>query len=203
MALLGLIPSKKNNEIAELKSQIENLSLQLSNKKTNIQKDLVTIYEWNVQTRPFVSRSKSWFTSLALLFCVFILLTVLLQEFILMFVLVSLLLLLFVASTIPPEKVTHKITTHGVKYIDRIFKWSELDEYWFTMRNNDIFLNISTKSPTPSQLILMISENSQDEKMNIEQILDQFLPRRELDIRDDKIVQNFINKYTDGEIISY
>lgn len=203
MAFLGLVPTKKNNDILELKAQIERLNAQLSTKKVNVPNDLVTLYEWNVESRPFISKSKSWFTSLSLLFCVLILLAVFLQEFILIFVLVSLLLMLFVLSTIPPERVTHKITTHGVKYIDRIFKWTEMSEYWFSLKGDDIYLVISTVLPAPSQLILKIYQNSVEEKNILEGILDQYIPRKELDIRDDKIVQNFINKFTDGEIINF
>lgn len=204
MALLGLIPTKSNKEMNELRMQISMLKEQLGEKQSTKQsKDEKLLYEWNVESRPFVSREKSWFTSLALGFSLLVIITAIIGELILMLVIVSLLFLLFVQSLVKPERVTHKITTHGVKYIDRIYRWKELEEYWFSMKGDDIYLSISTNISVPSQLIFKLYENSVNEKKRLEKILDEFLPRREFLIINDKISQSRLSKFVDGELIEF
>jgi hypothetical protein len=203
MSFLGIIPTKKNNEIAELRNEIAMLTQKLGSQKRELPKDLVTIFEWYVYSRPLLKRSDSWYLSTALVIGGIILILALLQELIMILLMVSLLVLLFSISLIPPEKVTHKITTHGVKYIDKIYKWSELEEFWFVKKDGMYYLIISSNLTMPSQLILQLQTNGIEERKFLATILDRFLPRKEFEVKDDKIVQSYINKFSDGEMVFF
>ena len=200
MALLGLIPSSKSNEIELLRKQVEELNLRLYEGKNKKIHDKL-IFEWRTESRSFVQRRKSWFIMIAFIAMLFIMLFAIMGQLLVILMICAFLLMVYAISAIPADEVNHKITTSGVYYIDRVYKWKELDKFWFTQKDTGLMLNINSKIKIPAQLILKI--NSYRDKEFITSILDEYLERIDLKEKNGQIIQNPISKLADGRLIRY
>ena len=167
------------------KEDIKNLKEQLNQIQTEIDrvesvekaKEAKDLLSWVSPGRVFRKRDKKWFTNIAILALCLIVILLFIKEFIVIGVVLALLFVYYVLATVPPEQVTHKITTQGVTSAGHAYLWRELTDFWFTKKQEQIVLNIGTKLRFPGRLIILLGEQSAEK---IKEVLSPFTPYREI-----------------------
>ena len=84
-----------------------------------------------------------------------------------MLAVLSFVFLWFTHASIPPEIVEHTITNIGIKTFDKLYKWDQIDHYWFSEKEGIIFLNLDiTEQRESSDFMrrLSIIINNEDEE---------------------------------------
>lgn len=108
--------------------------------RTIIQRSV--LLTWTSPSRLFKKRDKEYFTNVGAI--VFLLIVILLfaREFLLIAAVVSIVFLIYVLSTVPPEDVSHSITTLGIESMGHVFRWEELSGFWFEHQWDQSLLQI-------------------------------------------------------------
>lgn len=119
--------------------------------------DAKTIISWKSPVRIFKSRSKKYFTKIALYALIFILAAIAFGEFFLVGVIIAVVFVVYVLATAAPELIEHKITGMGIISGGRAFLWEELDSFWFDKRGDDRLLLVQTRLHFPTRLIILLS----------------------------------------------
>lgn len=119
--------------------------------------DAKTIISWKSPVRIFKSRSKKYFTKVALYALIFILAAIAFGEFFLVGVIIAVVFVVYVLATAAPELIEHKITGMGIISGGRAFLWEELDSFWFDKRGDDRLLLVQTRLHFPTRLIILLS----------------------------------------------
>lgn len=128
-----------------------------------------------------------------------LLLFLLMKEFLLIAALGSMFFLWNVISGVSAEKVKHEVTTHGIDYAGQFFKWTELDEYYFTKKGNTDMLCINTSINLPKRLFFVLGAG---DKSKLDSILGKYLTylKKEPETVFDKAYTSVIEKVSlDGE----
>lgn len=118
----------------------------------------ITVFEWEAPERYEFEFKEKMFWIIVAISLLFILLLAVLGHYLLMGAVIATLFFVYVAGTTKPEIVKHKITKRGVEVGNRLFEWYMLDSFWFSKKNDHLFLNIDTKLNFPSRLILLLDE---------------------------------------------
>jgi hypothetical protein len=160
-------------------------------KKKVIQRDILYKWESDMRTYKKLDKKKFWMVSAAVL-VLFVVLAIL-GQFGLMAAVAAVMFLFYVLGTVPPEKVSHLITTLGVETMDKEYKWEKLQDYWFSKKDGAIVLNVDTSLTFPSRLIMITDKGGMD---NIHGLLKDKLKYR--DFRD----QSSLSRVSEGEWIN-
>jgi hypothetical protein len=75
--------------------------------------------------------------------------------------------LVYVLGTVPPGESKHVITNKGVEMGGVVYEWEKLEDFWFSMRDDRIILNVDTKLSFPGRLIMMIEKKDQKKVYDI------------------------------------
>ncbi len=150
------------------------------------------VFEWEAPIRVKFEYDQRTFMSIVAGFLLFILYLALLGNYGLMFSIIAILFLVYVASTTEPIDVKHVITTRGIESIDKHYDWYMLDQFWFTVKNDQPMLIVSTKLRMPANLIML--HDSEDRKALFVLLQDKLL-YKEID------KQSRIDKSSFGEYI--
>ena len=117
-----------------------------------------SIIAWKSPDRIFKSRSKKYFTKVALYALVGILASIAFGEFFLVGVILAVVFVVYVLATVEPQTIEHRITNMGVVNGGRAFLWEELDSFWFEKRGDDRLLLVQTDLHYPTRLIMLLSQ---------------------------------------------
>ncbi len=188
-------------KIKELKEKIAELEkeVHMSRKEKSKAKKIETyvpekiLISWQSLARIYIQRDKAWFLKVAIVALLFILYFAFLQDFIVILVVCVAVLISFLLGTIPPHKVTHKITNKGIFSIDQLYKWKDLKTFYIAEKSGYRILYVFTKIPLSTRLVILI--HRKDEK-NIVKLLASHLKYHELE---DK--QGWLSKMTYGESV--
>jgi hypothetical protein len=137
---------------------------------------LKTLFEWKAPSRAYKERDRQYFTTVFIIIFVLSLILIFIREFLLIGVILSLTFVYYVLSTVPPEEVGHKITTHGVSYAGNVYPWTALVSFFFGRKHDSEVLNIDTKSKFPGRLFFIIKK---EDKSKIQEILSKYIPEEE------------------------
>ncbi len=201
-------------DISNLKKKIEELEKEIEQKEGNkedkkkklsskraesVKKDgklvpFKVLLKWKAPVRVFMARDKAWFLKVAIVALLLIIFFAFLQDFIIILVVCVMVLITFLLASIPPEKVTHQITSYGIKSMDKLYKWKELEEFYVAEKLGQKILYVKTKMRFPSRLVLVI--NRKDE-LKIVEILINYLDYKEYEEK-----QSWISKISDGVTIN-
>lgn len=135
------------------------------------------LLNWSSPARPFKKRDKDFFTTVATLAVLSIVILLFLQEFLIVLVVFSIVFLVFVLSTIPPETVQHSIFTTGIQTADHFYTWNEFEFYRYEIRWGTDMLVIKTRRSFPSALFMLLDENSSRE--TIDNLISGVIPKRD------------------------
>lgn len=141
--------------------------------------ELKTLIAWQAPVRPFKKRDKEFFTTVAAIAFLVCVILLFIKEWLGIAVVVSLVFVGYVLATVEPEKTEHEITTRGIKTGEKLYKWEELRRFWFSNKWGQQILNVDTKLRFPSQLILLLADQSQDK---IKELIGKYLQFEEPEI---------------------
>jgi hypothetical protein len=120
-----------------------------------------TIYEWTAPNRPFKKRNRQFYTTVGLITVLISLILFFAGQFLPIAVVISVAFLGYILSSIPPDQVTNKITTYGIRYDTTLFYWEELGRFWFEEKYGQGLVVIEA-ARFPGRVTLMLGNVRQD-----------------------------------------
>lgn len=138
---------------------------------------LKTFLSWKAASRPFRKKDRSYFTTVAIIVILLILISVLAREFLLVGVLLAFAFVIYVLGFVPPEDVENKISGQGITIGDHFYFWDDLDSFWFSEKEGQKLLHVVTHLKFPAQLMILLGPVSEEE---VKKIVARFLPFHEI-----------------------
>ena len=139
--------------------------------KQNIsEKDL---FIWNAPARPFKKRNKEYYVTLIAIAAIVGLILFLVDGFMPVILIISLVFLFYIMNTVEPETIDYKITTKGIKVVDKRTDWKDLGRFWFSRRFDSELLVFETAGLTGRLEIVIKSEDKEKIKKTLADYLTQ------------------------------
>jgi len=142
------------------------------------------ILEWTSPARPYKTRSREFYTTIASIVFLLGIILLLLREFLLIGVIIAFAFLSYVLATHKPDDVTHQITTKGIRTDNKLFEWLELTNFWLKKEWDQEVIICQTKKTLPGIILLVIDQKKRKEiikaigdKIPLEKPLDSFVDR--------------------------
>lgn len=139
--------------------------------------EIKTLLSWEAPSRPFRKKDRSYYTTIAILVILLVLIAFLASEFLLIGVLLSFAFVAYVLAFVPPHNVSYRISTQGITIGEDFYFWHFLDAFWFKEKEKQKVLHIQTRLRFPAQLMLVLG-NEDEEK--IKKTIARFLPYVEI-----------------------
>lgn len=136
-----------------------------------------TLLAWTAASRPYRRRDRSYYTTIAILVILAILILFLAQEYMLIGALLALVFVTYVLGFVPPEDTGYRISAQGVTIGDHFYFWEDLHSFWFSEKEGHKTLNIMTRFQFPGQLILLLGDSSEEE---VKEAVARYLPFHEI-----------------------
>lgn len=136
-----------------------------------------TYLTWKAPSRPFRKKDRSYYTTIAILVILLILIAILAQEILLIGVLLALAFVAYVLGFVPPEDVEYKISTQGITIGDHFYFWQDLDSFWFAEKEGQKILHILTHLRFPGQLMLVLGDQGEED---VKKVAAKYLPYHEI-----------------------
>lgn len=95
------------------------------------------LFTWKAPSRPFKRRDRQFWTTAITIAVIFGIITFLAEGMMPVIVIISIVFLYYVLSTVEPEIVTFTLTNYGVKVVNQLTAWQNLNRFWFSKRYND------------------------------------------------------------------
>ncbi|WKZ31549.1 MAG: hypothetical protein QY318_02190 [Candidatus Dojkabacteria bacterium] len=115
----------------------------------------IELYSWEAPIRTKFVFDKRLFLVVVAIALGFVLYLAVLGQYGLMFAIIALLFFIYVAGTTEPINVEHSITTRGIDTMDKLYEWYMLENFWFTNKNGQYMLIVSTRLRMPPNLIML------------------------------------------------
>ncbi len=135
--------------------------------------EIKTLLSWEAPSRPFRKKDRSYYTTIAILVILLMLITFLLREFLLMGTLLALAFVSYVLAFVPPHDIKYRISTQGITIGEDFYFWHYLDAFWFKDKESHKVLHIQTRFRFPAQIMLVLGDQDSEE---IKKIVARFLP---------------------------
>jgi len=135
--------------------------------------EIKTLLTWEAHDRPFRKKNRSYYTTIAIIVVLLTLIALLAQEFLLIGVLLALTFVSYILAFVPPRSVTYQISTQGITIGEHFYFWHYLDSFWLKNKNGQKVIYVQTRLMFPGQLMLVLSDVSEDE---IKNLMARFLP---------------------------
>lgn len=129
---------------------------------------------WNSPSRLFKRRDKEYFTNIGAIVFLLIVILVFAREFLLIAAVVSIVFLVYVLSTVPPEDVSHRITSLGIESAGHFYRWEELVEFWFEDQWNQTMLVL--RPIVGTRIIVLLGS---EDKAEVRKLIAKYIPFRE------------------------
>jgi len=131
-----------------------------------------TIFEWQSPSRAFKKRKKQYYTTVATIVLLLSLILVFSGQILTVAVVLSVAFMAYVMMSVPPQEITHKITTYGIRIENKLYYWEEMGRFWFEKKYDQIILKVEI-ARFPNQLSIVIK--TKEEKMVIKQFMSEVL----------------------------
>ena len=135
--------------------------------------EIKTLLTWEASSRPFRKKDRSYYTTIAILAILLVLIAFLAREFLLIGVILSFAFVAYVLAFVPPHNIKFQISTQGITIGEDFYFWHFLDAFWFKEKDETKVLHIQTRLRFPGQLMLVLGD--QDEE-KVKKIVARFLP---------------------------
>ncbi len=149
-----------------------------------------TVFTWEAATRPFKKRNRQFFTTIIIIALLVALILFFAGQFLPVAVVFAVTFLVYVSSVVPPEKITYKITTYGIRLEKNLYYWEELGRFWFEKKFDQDVLYIETVR-FPGRVTLVIEP---DKKTSIKEILAEVLIEEKPEPTPYEKVSNWLQK---------
>jgi hypothetical protein len=150
---------------------------------------LQTLLSWTAPSRPFRRKDRSYYTTIAIIVTLLILIALLIQEFILVGVLLAVTFVAYVLGFVPPEDIPYKLSTQGVTIDNHFYLWGELDSFWLNKKEDQTLVTITTKLKYPAQVSMVLTDENIDQ---VRQTMAKYLPFHEIPPR------AFMDRWAEG-----
>ncbi len=137
---------------------------------------LKTLLEWSSLARSFKTRDREFFRTIFSLLILVVVILFFAQQFMLILAIVATAFLAYVLNTVPPEMISHKITTQGVATAGHCYDWKQLKSFFFSEKWGAKILNIDTVNKFPGRLMLLLGTIDQNQ---VKEILSKYLLYKE------------------------
>lgn len=139
--------------------------------------EIKTLLSWKAPARPFKKKDRSYYTTIAILVILLIMIAFLAREFLLIGVLLSLAFVAYVLAFVPPHEINYRISTQGITIGEDFYFWHFLDSFWFKEKDGSKVLHVATRFRFPAQLMLVLGPpaGGQNEE-KVKKIVARFLP---------------------------
>lgn len=152
--------------------------------------EIKTLLSWQAPSRPFKKKDRSYYTTIAILVILLVMIVFLwLQDFLLIGVLLALAFVSYVLAFVPPHNIEYRISTQGITIGEDFYFWHFLNAFWFKEKEGSKILHIQTGLRFPAQLMLVLG--NQDEEQ-VKKIVSRFLPYVEIPYR------SWMEKWSEG-----
>lgn len=148
-----------------------------------------TFITWQAPARPYRKKSRSFYTTVAVLVVLISLIALLAGQIMLLGAVLAFVFLVYVLNFTEPHQVSYKITSQGITVEDHFYHWQELDSFWFDQKEGFPILHILTHLKFPGMLILVL-EPGMEEKLK--RICVKYLPYHEI------APKTFIDRWSDS-----
>jgi len=147
------------------------------------------LYKWSSPMRHFRKIDMKRYRVIVVIVLAFFVVLAILGQFWLMIAIAAVMFVLYAIGTVSPATLDHCITTVGVETVGQNTEWKNLKSYWFSMKDNQLHLNVDTSVSFPGRLIMLVSEKEADDLHGI--LKDRL---KYSDLRE----QKYFSKITDG-----
>jgi len=113
---------------------------------------------WKAPVRPYKKRDREYYTTIAAIAFLVIIILAFLREFLLIAVVIAFAFVSYVFAAIPPEETEHQLTSRGVRSADRLYRWADLLQFWFTEKFGQKMVVVRTRVLFPGQLLLLLGK---------------------------------------------
>lgn len=137
--------------------------------------EIKTLLSWEAPSRPFRKKDRSYYTTIAILVILLVLISFLAREFLLVGVILALAFVAYVLAFVPPHHVKYRISTQGVTIGEDFYFWHFLDAFWFKEKDGSKVLHIQTRLRFPAQLMLVL-DPAKPEEEKVKKLVARFLP---------------------------
>lgn len=132
-------------------------------------KDLLS---WQAPSRPFKKRDKEYFTTIAAIVFLVLIILMFMKNWLLMGVVIALTFVSYILATVAPDKVSYKITSRGVVVGEKTYYWGQLSRFWFTKKWGFEIIYFETFLAFPRQLQLVLGSNKKEE---VKEVVEKYL----------------------------
>jgi len=124
-----------------------------------------TILTWAAPARQYKKRSRDYFTTIAAIIFLISIILIFFKEWFLIISIWAFGFFAYVLATVKPPETQHQVTTFGIRTNNKIFRWPELINFWFSTKWNQTILHINTVHFFPGQLLLILPKELTQEKL--------------------------------------
>lgn len=117
---------------------------------------------WTSPSRLFKRRDRAYFTNIGAIVFLLTIILVFAREFVLIAAVLSIVFLIYVLSTVPPEEVSHRITSHGIESAGHFYRWEEVIDFWLEEQWGQ---NMVVLRPYFSPRVFVLLGNEKPEKV--------------------------------------
>lgn len=133
-----------------------------------------TFLSWESPARLFKRRDADYFKTVGAIVFLLTIILVFASEYVLVLAMLSIVFLIYVLSTVPPENVTHRITSLGIESAGHYYRYEEFVEFWFEDQWGHTKLILRPYGGT--LLVILLGEQKKD---TIRGLIGQYIPFRE------------------------
>lgn len=124
------------------------------------------LLEWQAPNRPFKKRNRQYYTTIGVIVFLICMILFFAGQFLPIAVVIAVAFLAYVLSAVPPEMVTNRITTYGVRADDNLYHWDEFGRFWFTEKYHQKLLHFEV-TRFPGELTLVVTDQDEAELKDI------------------------------------
>lgn len=132
------------------------------------------IFEWQAPSRPFKKRDRQYYTTIVMIVFLISLILFFAGQFLPIAVVIAIGFLSYVLASVPPDMVTNKITTYGIRMENDLHYWEELTRFWFEQKYGYQTLHMET-TRFPGRIVMLLGN---EKKEIFSQILSEVLPEQ-------------------------
>lgn len=100
------------------------------------------LYSWKAPERHWKPKDRAWYVIYAFFFTVLVAFLALINEWVLILAVVAFAFLWFVQGSVEPQTTEHIISSVGIKTFNKLYRWNEIKNFWFSQKKDFITLNL-------------------------------------------------------------
>jgi hypothetical protein len=129
---------------------------------TIVREPMKNLLAWKSPARPFEKKDREFYTtagSIIFLACVVLLF---IKEFLFIMAIVAFAFFYYILTTVPPEKVEHKLTNKGIFTIGKLYEWEQLGRFWFEVKSGSQVLLVENYVGLPPRLMILLADQKKE-----------------------------------------